>query len=267
LLRLARYQARLGFAVERDTARLAARALSDGALGTVSGARIGAEIRLALCEEDALGAFAAMQALGLFSALDPRLSFDAKLARKALDMLAVEREGERERDEHPSAEPARRDLLLLAALFQPMLFGLQDDAEDAAWALLNDFEFPTADRELVLQAAICADAVADDLEYAETPSEIYEGVWHLPTEAVALAGAWADLAWGPMCQAASVADDWLGTLRHIRPGISGNDLIAAGVPEGPEIGWRMREAHKMLLDGGIAAGRESELRAALDATD
>ncbi len=48
LWRLARYRARLGFAVEERTAELAAAAVAEGALRTVSGARLGAELRLAL---------------------------------------------------------------------------------------------------------------------------------------------------------------------------------------------------------------------------
>ena len=46
LLRLARYAARLGFAVEPHTAALAAAAVAVGALRTVSGERLGAELRL-----------------------------------------------------------------------------------------------------------------------------------------------------------------------------------------------------------------------------
>ncbi len=52
LWRLARYRARLGFAVEEHTAQLAATAVAEGALRTVSLARIGAELRLALGEAD-----------------------------------------------------------------------------------------------------------------------------------------------------------------------------------------------------------------------
>ena len=48
LLRMARYAARLGFAPEPATDALAAAAMADGGLATVSGSRIGAEVRLAL---------------------------------------------------------------------------------------------------------------------------------------------------------------------------------------------------------------------------
>ena len=64
LWRLARYRARLGFAVEERTAQLAADAVAGGALRTVSLARIGAELRLALGEADAVAALAALEELG-----------------------------------------------------------------------------------------------------------------------------------------------------------------------------------------------------------
>src|SRR5690349_11019813 len=50
LLRLVRYAARLRFTPEPETAALARAAIADGALATVSGPRIGAELRLALRE-------------------------------------------------------------------------------------------------------------------------------------------------------------------------------------------------------------------------
>ena len=50
LWRLARYAARLGFEIEPRTRELAEAAVSGGALGTVSGTRIGNELRLALAE-------------------------------------------------------------------------------------------------------------------------------------------------------------------------------------------------------------------------
>jgi tRNA nucleotidyltransferase (CCA-adding enzyme) len=50
LLRLARYAARLGFEPEERTDRLAAEAVAGGAVGTVTGSRLGAELRLLLQE-------------------------------------------------------------------------------------------------------------------------------------------------------------------------------------------------------------------------
>src|SRR5919202_4635681 len=50
LWRIARYRARLGFAIEAHTRELAVEAVAAGALQTVSGTRIGNELRLALRE-------------------------------------------------------------------------------------------------------------------------------------------------------------------------------------------------------------------------
>ena len=47
--------------------------------------------------------------------------------------------------------------------------------------------------------------------------------------------------------------------------INGDDLIAAGIPEGPEVGRRLRAALGMRLDGELADGRDAELQAALEA--
>ena len=87
LLRLARYAARLGFAIEPHTAELAEAAVAQGALGTVSGARVGAELRLALAEPDPLAALAELDRLGVLRALHPRLRLEPALLRGALELL------------------------------------------------------------------------------------------------------------------------------------------------------------------------------------
>ena len=64
LLRLARYAARLGFEPEPRTDGLAAEAVADGALETVTGPRLGAELRLLLGEPQP-AALAALERHGL----------------------------------------------------------------------------------------------------------------------------------------------------------------------------------------------------------
>jgi tRNA nucleotidyltransferase (CCA-adding enzyme) len=54
----------------------------------------------------------------------------------------------------------------------------------------------------------------------------------------------------------------LTTTRHVRLEIDGNDLIAAGVPEGPQVGARLAVALRRKREGALA-GRAQELRAAL----
>jgi tRNA nucleotidyltransferase (CCA-adding enzyme) len=68
LLRLARYAARLGFEPEQRTDRLAAEAVAGGAVGTVTGSRLGAELRL-LLREPQPAALLALERHGLGRAL------------------------------------------------------------------------------------------------------------------------------------------------------------------------------------------------------
>jgi tRNA nucleotidyltransferase (CCA-adding enzyme) len=49
----------------------------------------------------------------------------------------------------------------------------------------------------------------------------------------------------------------------VRLEITGDDLLAAGVPQGPELGERLRRTLDRKLDGEIA-GRDAELAAALE---
>jgi tRNA nucleotidyltransferase (CCA-adding enzyme) len=59
-------------------------------------------------------------------------------------------------------------------------------------------------------------------------------------------------------------DDYVSRWREVRASISGEDLLAAGVPEGPAVGRGLEAALRAKLDGE-AEGRERELEIALEA--
>ena len=46
--------------------------------------------------------------------------------------------------------------------------------------------------------------------------------------------------------------------------INGDDLLAAGIPEGPELGRRLESTLRRRLDGELADERGAQLRAALE---
>ena len=80
----------------------------------------------------------------------------------------------------------------------------------------------------------------------------------IPPEGVALAGGVSE-------PAAESARRWLAEgLRYVRLQITGEDLLAAGMPEEPEIGRRSDKVLKLRLDGELSGGREAELQAALE---
>ncbi len=75
----------------------------------------------------------------------------------------------------------------------------------------------------------------------------------LPVEL--LAARWAGADW---------LDDWVHEWRKVQLEIDGEDLMSAGVPEGPAVGRGLAAALAATLDGE-ATGREEELRVALQA--
>jgi tRNA nucleotidyltransferase (CCA-adding enzyme) len=244
LLRLARYRARLGFAVEAHTAELAAEALAAGALASVSRARIGAELRLSLAEQDPLAALAGLGELGVLAAIDPSLSLDELLACRALELLPSE---------------GRADLLLMASLLLAQAEQPGADRERTMFELLDGLEFSAAERERIMRSALVAVSLVGELTSAVRPSRLHEALSARPLEAVALAGAMSE-------EGAATARRWLGELRHVRLSITGDDLLAAGVRAGPELGRRLDAALARKLDGELADGARAELGAALEAS-
>lgn len=241
LLRLARYASRLDFDPEEHTRLLAARAVDGGVLNTVSGARIGAELRLALTERNAPGALRELERLRVLPALHPRLRFEEDLAAAALELLPAD---------------GRADLLLLSSLALPLAITAAPQRRGELRLWLDRLEFSAADRDLVVAAATDVPRLVESLAAAARPSQLRAAAGRSPLEAVALAGAL-----GP----ADAARRWLEELRLVRLRINGDDLLAAGVPAGPEIGRRLSAALDRRLDGELPPDRDAELRAALDA--
>jgi tRNA nucleotidyltransferase (CCA-adding enzyme) len=236
LLRMCRYSSRLGFAPEPETEALARSAVRARALTTVSGPRVGAELRLLAHEPDPVAALASLAALGIDAAIEPALGIDDRqLAVRALALLPGE---------------GRRDLLALA-------LAARNVPAERLIELLESLAFEAGERDTIVVAATRAPELAEALHRATRPSEIAAAVAAAPLEAVALAGAL-----GP----SDPARDWLERLRHVRLEIDGRDLLAAGVPEGPAIGAGLRKALAAKLDGR-AADREQELTVALRANE
>jgi tRNA nucleotidyltransferase (CCA-adding enzyme) len=251
ILRMVRYAVRLGFEVEPRTAELARQALDAGALRTVSGARVGAELRLAFAEPCAVEALAELDRWGVLSAWEPGVCFDEHVVRVALEILP---------------EDGSRPVLFAAALLMGLAGELDDeDTEAKMREFVADLQLPSGAGERVFGAAISACFVVDSVDEAGTTPDLLELTDGTPIESLALAAAVRDLEDGPRSYGRSLIEDWLSNQRHVALQVTGDDLIAAGVPEGPEVGLRLEESYRLLLEERIQPGRESELRAALEA--
>jgi tRNA nucleotidyltransferase (CCA-adding enzyme) len=235
LFRLARYASRLSFAIEPHTRELAGEAVAGGALATVSGARVGAELRLLAGEPDPLAALEHLRRLGLDVAIHPHFGLaDRGLGGRALALVP---------------DDGQRSTLALA------LASLQVAPRELG-ELLDTLAFDAAERDTIVAAVGRAGELAATLEQAELPSEIADAVAGASPELVAIAGAL-----GP----AVAARRWLESIRHVALEIGGRDLIEAGIAPGPAIGRGLRAALTAKRDGR-ASGREAELAEALRAT-
>ena len=233
LLRAVRYATRLGFDLDPETERLAREAVAADALSTVSGARIRDELMDLLRETDAPAAIERMRDLEIHSALHPELDPDPELvAAAALGATAI---------------GADRAVSALAALVE--------SAPEELDLWLADLHLPAEERDAASRAARVGARIAMTLrERDHSPSELRELLGREPLEALALALA--------LRAPSEAVLHWVTDLRNVGLEISGADLLAAGVPEGPDIGRALEETLRRKLDG-LVSGREEELRTAL----
>ena len=221
--RVARYAARLGFT--RRPARRRGSPRPPGP-GEVSGERLGYELRLALAEPDPSRRVRA--AAGAEPARAARRASPARPPALARGARAAAR--------RRAARPDRARGLL------------RRDGRRAARALARPPAVHRArPRRRHGRLALGHRRAAARGAHARARSAGPRA--GAPLEAVALAGG-------------DNARRWLAELRHVRPAISGDDLLAAGVPQGPEVGRRLARALDARLDER-AVGRDAELAVAL----
>jgi len=103
--------------------------------------------------------------------------------------------------------------------------------------------------------------LTEEIVLAELPSQLHDVLFAHTVEAIALGAALAGDA--SLNSTRRAASEWFQQLRHVRLAITGEDLLAAGVPAGPEIGRRLGAALACKLDGELLDSRDAELQAAL----
>jgi tRNA nucleotidyltransferase (CCA-adding enzyme) len=260
LLRLARYAGRLRFSIEPETERLAEAALGGGALTTISGTRLGNELRLLAAERVPLAGFGWLARLAIDAAIAPGFGIaDPGIVQRALALLP---------------DDGRRDLVVLAAAFAGV-------PGDELPELLERLAFTADDRDAILLATSRAERLAARLEMASPPSQIDWAVGSVlggsggsggaagaagagvsggrgggaaagaggARGAAARPGVLELVAIAGAIHPANAAREWLVELRHRQLSITGDDLIAAGVAPGRLIGVGLAAARAALLDG------------------
>jgi tRNA nucleotidyltransferase (CCA-adding enzyme) len=219
--------------MDKDTERLAREAVDIGAMRTLSGTRLRVSLFLLLAEHDAPSALGRLHDLGVDRSLHPALVFDATLAASAA--IGAGEVG------------ADRVLAVVAALVS------RDPEALEPW--VDSLGLERDARERVRRAARDARALAEGLGAVRlSPSAIHTLLRDEPPEALALA-----LALGTSPEPIL---EYGTRLRFVRLDITGDDLIAAGVEAGPQLGRALAETLRAKLDGDVS-GRDDELRYAL----
>lgn len=255
----ARFEKRLGFAMEPKTLALLGEALAAGALDRLSGSRLRAELALVAgevgIEERVLRR---LGEVGLLAGIHPALGWNEKRERSVASALAAARELDLQAlDGQALAAPAwsRWRLLLLA-----LVAGLGREAREAVASRLG---LVGEERRLVV----------------EGPERVAEAGSRLTGPAVlphAVAAALDGLAGEELLLLASeggTALSWIERyLREMRPlavKLRAADLLARGVAAGPALGRALKAVRDARLDGAIDEAGELDfalefLRAAED---
>lgn len=229
ILRAARYAKRLGFALETQTEMMMARDATH--LSAISGARVRGELERVFGEERPAEILGALRDCGALRAIHPALDLpDDALA--AIGRVAQDYED--------------KALLLQSALayWTPIAQHAALAARlsmSAAWArVAADVERMRGEMETLAGASA-------------NLSEIHARVAGLHDAAVASYAAYVDDR-----AVAAMLDRYQRAMAGLRPALTGDDLLALGMAQGPAVGRLLGELLRLRLDGELGT-REEEL--------
>jgi tRNA nucleotidyltransferase (CCA-adding enzyme) len=243
IFRAIRYENRYGFRMNKHTVGLARGCVEMNLVGDLSSARLRDELVWLFSEPEVGHTILRIGELGLAASIHPGLAVDAstvELVKKA-DAAAKK---------YALVDAVKLWRLRLACLARSM-----DAGQVSSWT--QKLKLKASDAEAVSESVILSRKVLDRLDEAELPrSQIYELLARLPAEAHALACALAATK-----RQQDALDLYLTNLRFIKMSINGEDLMAMGLPESPEVGAILDKIRLMKIEGQVQ-GRESELQAA-----
>ncbi len=230
ILRAVRYAYRLGFRIEEETERLLKRDLRT--LDQVSGDRIRNELERFFHEGNVAEILEGAQELGVLSAIHPALRIEAALLRK-LDGLAT----------NGTTENTMRLLAVLAfsipAIDTTSLVGRLN--MNGRWA------------RIVRDVAAVRDSFEELKGENVRPSQVHRLLRDYDTASIEGCALATD---DPLVE--QRLELYLKELRQVKPLLDGNDLIALGVPEGPEVGRLLDAILTARLDGLLSTREEEE---------
>ena len=236
LLRAARYEQRLGFALERDTESRLLDAVAQGCLNTVSGDRLRHELARLFAETWPGPPLLRAAELGILPAIHPdwgRVDYLQRWAESGPEIIA-----------ETGLRGHCRELTWLAALVYPSSAG-------AGEGLISRLNMPKAWAVVVRDTVALRRQEGAIADPALSPSRLCALLEGVSLAAVAVVAGLTDMA-----GASRVLRRYLVELRHLKPALRGDDLLAMGVPPGPAVGAALAQLRAERQDGRVwdAAG-------------
>jgi tRNA nucleotidyltransferase (CCA-adding enzyme) len=229
IFRAVRYSVRLGFSIDARTTDLISKSL--GNIDRLSGDRVRHEFEHMLAEPDRVDILRASEELGIIGAISPGL----RVGSKALQVLEAQSE-----DGVVSGELA--DLLALVT------FGI---SEDEAKQVVERLGGPLDWGESITGNAQLAKHITLLDRSDILTSEVAEILSPIP-----LASIRAYVAAGSPLPRRDRMTEYLEKIRFIKPEITGDDLLAIGIPEGPIIGKLIEVVTRAKLNGQVNTRQE-----------
>lgn len=232
LFRAVRYEQRLGFRLEQETAGQLATAVAAGNCDAVTGDRLRHELSR-IFEEPTPGKILERAVdLRLLAALFPSLNRKDCIVRWAAASTEID----------PSGESG--NLVWLAALAYPL-------TEGEGEGLIRRLNLPAVWAQIVRDAVELRQIEATLAGPELRPSDICRLLDGKRVESLYLAAALADLP-----AAAENLRRYLGDWRNIDTALKGRDLLDLGVPSGPQLGRTLAGLRTARLDHRVSSEAE-----------
>ena len=229
IMRAIRYEQRLGFQIKPSTLTLLSRDLY--LLPSVGVDRLRRELDLFLLESKPELPLLRAESLGVLRTIDPALQLGARLSE-----IFQSARGQLEQ-----VEPA----IYLALLLYSVKTG-------EAMQFLERYRFPKESIGIVKGTLALRDSEARISVEGLRNSQVHALFKGVDRDSVSAFGIAAEID-----VARARAADYLSRLADMRPKLTGKDLIALGMPRGPDIGRFLNRLLEARLDG-LTASREDE---------
>ena len=229
LLRAVRYEQRFGFQMEEHTLANMTSAVSGGCMDTVSADRWRHELERILGDRHPGRSLMRAAELGLLAGLHPALAKSGGLRR----LSSLSPDGLEADD-------------WLAALFAPLSAG---EAESLIERLRMTGPMATIARDTI----VVRNMESRILQEGDRASALFRMLTPLEPGAVS---AWAILTGSPLV--ATRVRRYLEELRFVKPILSGDALLAMGVPQGPVVGDILSNLRDARLDGKASDEAEEQ---------